>query len=411
MVKKPFKTTSNEEILKLEKLESFIKSQELESFMGLTRDMAHDFNNLLSIIYGNLQLLKTHKDDPLVFNERLNEAEKAVMSACDLTNQIHSLAKGDSSVNEIKTVNMVHDITNKKHSKKTASIKEILIDSTNFDLRGSNIQINLLVDEDLKQVEFDRGQISQVVQNLVINAKQAMPEGGIINIYAENVFSKKIDKIDLSADEYIKITVKDFGIGISDNDISNIFNPSFTTKDQHDGLGLTSCYSIVKQHKGLINVESDKGKGATFRIYLPVSNNKTKEQAKLNPLYEEEKVLIVIDDESIGKVLSRLLENIGFEVDGASNGGEAINKCKNFMSKGNNYKLAILDFTISGEIGGKETVLKLRELDPKLKTIVSSDHSNDQIISEYKKHGFHGCVSKPYKFSVLSEVIHDVINA
>ena len=287
----------------------------------------------------------------------------------------------------------------------------MLKDTAGFALRGSKVKCEFFVPDDLWSVEIDEGQISQVINNLVINANQAMPEGGIIRIYAENMVIEKEDCLPLKEDNYIKIMVKDFGDGISKKDIHKIFDPYFTTKPKGTGLGLSTTYSIIKRHEGYITVESMLGVGTTFFVYLPVSHKRVYSHKDLEniPCKGQGKILFMDDEQDVRDIAGYMLNYIGYKVEFAVDGVEAIELYKKAKESRIPFDAVIMDLTIPGGMGGEEAIKKLRELDPEIKAIVSSGYSNAPIISRFQEYGFSGVIPKPYEVKDLNEVLHKVI--
>ncbi|MBI5047883.1 MAG: response regulator [Deltaproteobacteria bacterium] len=259
-------------------------------------------------------------------------------------------------------------------------------------------------------VEIDAGQINQVLHNLIINAEQAMPDGGVINMRCENIDVDENSLI-LKKGRYVKLSVQDNGIGIPEENVNRIFDPYFTTKEHGSGLGLAISYSIIKKHDGLIAVESKLGKGTTFYIYLPASDKKITKSNKLEEkLYTGKEKILVMDDEAlIRELLNELLSHIGYAVELAKDGSETIEKYRKAVKSGCPFDAVIMDLTIPGGIGGKEAIKQLLEIDPNTKAIVSSGYSNDPIMAEYKNYGFKGVVAKPYDLKKLSDILHNVI--
>jgi CheY-like chemotaxis protein len=302
---------------------------------------------------------------------------------------------------------------------KVASIPELVKEVVNFSLRGSNVRCEFDLPDNLWPVEVDTGQISQVINNLIINASQAMPEGGIIRLCAENIILGSNDNdndndiVLLKEGKYIKISVKDQGIGIPKEHLSKIFDPYFTTKETGSGLGLAISYSIIKKHGGYITIESESGSGTTVYIYLPASE---KDLFRVEHIVDEEnlaagrgKILLMDDQESLRNMVGEMLVYLGYEVVLAREGDEAIELYRKAKESGRDFDAVILDLTVPGGTGGKEAVQKLREIDPGVKAVVSSGYSYDPIMSEYKKYGFIGVVAKPYEVGELSKVLYKVI--
>ena len=370
------------------------KSRNLESIGLLAGGIAHDFNNILTAILGNIALAKMYAKagDPIY--ESLAEAEKAFGRARDLTQQLLTFSKGGAPI------------------KTTASIAELLRDTTTFVLRGSNVRYEFKIAPDLWSARFDTGQISQVINNLVINAKQAMPNGGTVRIAAHNVELAGNEK-ELAPGRYICITVDDEGIGIPREHLQRIFDPYFTTKQKGSGLGLATSYSIVKRHEGQIEVESKPGFGARFSVYLPASSETAPRstESPSAPQLGEGRVLLMDDEETILRVGSALLRRLGYEVTVARNGDEVLHLYRQALAEGRRFDAVVMDLTIPGGMGGKECIVRLHALDPEVRAIVSSGYSNDPVMAEPAKHGFRAVVTKPYQLKELSNTLYAVISA
>lgn len=369
-----------------------LRAQKLESVGVLAGGIAHDFNNLLTAILGNTSLAMMLTDPEQEIFKQLAEIEKAAVRAKDLTQQLLTFSKGGAPL------------------KKTISIAELIKDSAQFALRGSKSACEFSILPDLWPVEADEGQISQVINNLVINAHQAMLGSGTIQVAAENVKIPEKSFLPLKAGEYVKISIKDHGMGIPEENIQRIFDPYFTTKDKGNGFGLSTSYSIVKNHKGHITLESRLGIGTTFYVYLPASPKdvpiKKKEK---RPITGQGKILVMDDEEIIRTVLGKMLGRLGYAVEFARDGEEAVRIYKNAQESGQPFDAAIIDLTIPGAMGGKETIKRLSEIDPGIRAIVSSGYSNDPIMAEFRKYGFCGVVSKPYTIGELSQILYRIL--
>jgi CheY-like chemotaxis protein len=258
--------------------------------------------------------------------------------------------------------------------------------------------------------------MSQVIDNLVINAKQAMPEGGKIRIKAENFILDEDKSLSIPKDKYIKITLQDEGIGVPEEYLPKIFDPYFSTKQEGSGLGLASVYSIIQKHEGHIAVESESGKGTTFSIYLPAIEEKTAEEKKeggkgtKRTPWGEGKILIMDDEKIVRKAVGGMLDRLGYLVEFAENGEEAIAKYKEARKKGDPFHAVILDLTVPGGMGGRKTIEKLLQIDPYVKAIVSSGYSTDPIMANYEKHGFKAVVAKPFDLKELDDTIKKVLS-
>jgi PAS domain S-box-containing protein len=373
--------------------EEFRKMERLESLGVLAGGIAHDFNNLLTGILGNLSLVQMEEGEEL--KNILEEATQASIQAKNLTQQLLTFSKGGEPI------------------KGKACIEDIIRDSAKFTLHGSNVSCEYHFANDLRKVEIDKGQFSQVIDNLVINANQSMPEGGKILIKAENTILDEKNSLPLPKGKYIKITFRDEGIGIPGEYLPKIFDPYFSTKRQGSGLGLATVYSVIQKHGGYITVESKVGKGTSFFIYLPAIEEKEveKEEKKerKKALTGEGKILIMDDEKIVRRAVTGMLKKLGYIVECAENGEEAISKYKEAMNSGGLFDVVILDLTVSDGMGGKKTIEKLLRIDPDVKAIVSSGYSTDPVMANYEKYGFRAVVAKPFDLKELSEAIKKVL--
>lgn len=374
--------------------EELQKTEKLESLGLLAGGIAHDFNNILTSILVSISLSKIYVKNEEKAVIRLNEAEKAVTRAKDLTQQLLTFSRGGAPI------------------RSQASIEGLLKDTAEFSLSGSSVKCDFDISSDLHEVEIDEGQISQVIQNLVMNALQSMPGGGRIRIAAENYTINNGSSLHLSTGKYIKITVKDQGVGIPKEFIGKVFDPFFSTKQKGSGLGLSTAYSIIKNHNGLIMLESELGEGTTFFVYLPASKGNSKKKDFGEQLLGEGKgkILLMDDEEIILDATSDILDEIGYTVGVAKDGSEAIKRYKEALKSSEPYDVVIMDLVIPGAMGGVETIRELLEIDPDVKAVVSSGYSTDPVIANYKKYGFSGAVTKPYKIEDLDRLIRQAIS-
>ncbi len=371
-----------------------IKSQKLESVGLLAGGIAHDFNNILTGIIGNLSLAKIYLNKNEKSYQIIEKAENAGLRARDLTQQLLTFSKGGAPV------------------RKTASIYNVVKDSSEFVLSGSHVQGKIGRSDNLWNVDIDVGQISQVVQNLIINAVQAMPDGGTVHIDLTNKELETRSHHSLKPGKYVCISIRDEGIGIPKEHLTRIFDPYFTTKQEGSGLGLATAFSIIDKHGGLIETRSKLGKGTTFTIWLPASKGRIEQESGNNGKLERGtgKILVMDDDDTICGLASQILTHLGYEVSITHNGKDALERYEQALLAGNRFDLVILDLTIPGGMGGCETVSKLQELDPKVKAIVSSGYSNDPVLSDYQSFGFVDVLSKPYRIESMSAVVSKQIS-
>jgi PAS domain S-box-containing protein len=370
-----------------------IRNQKLESLGILAGGLAHDFNNVLTTIMGNISLAKMDVDRGTSLYEFLEEAEKASQRATNLTQQLLTFAKGGAPVKE------------------TASLSEVLRESTSFSLRGSKVRADFVIPEGLWPVEIDVGQMNQVISNLVINADQAMPDGGVIQIQAENMSIGAGHGLPLEPGEYIRICIRDQGIGIPEKYLSKIFDPYFSTKHKGSGLGLTTVYSIVKKHDGHITVDSEVGVGTAFDIYLPASEKELAETKEVEGevIKGHGRILVMDDEESIRDLARQSLQRLGYEVELAADGKEAIEKYEKAGQSQNPFDAVILDLTIPGGMGGKECIRRLKEIDPGVKAIVASGYADDPVMANFGDYGFTLSVAKPFSIEKLGQGLHHLL--
>lgn len=375
--------------------EERLKTQKLEAIGTLAGGIAHDFNNLLQSIFGYISMAKITLDQKEKSLQMIEEAEKALMISVILTTQLLTFSKGGKPV------------------KKKISLHDIIENSVKFALSGSKVQYRINLDKDLWFVEADEGQIGQVIQNIVLNADQAMPSGEII-ITAKNVQKSMEGCPQLSGEgKYVEISIEDSGVGISEQYLQKIFDPYFTTKEKGSGLGLATSYSIIKNHGGLIDVVSVLDRGTKFSIYLPaIEAVKEVLQSDASSLFDDRKgkILFMDDDESIRNLMREMIKKLGHEVEFAENGTAAIEQYIKAKESGKPFDVVILDLTIRGGMGGKETIERLLTIDSGIKAVISSGYSDDAVISDYHKYGFNAFLIKPYKLKELRDTLNALLN-
>jgi two-component system, cell cycle sensor histidine kinase and response regulator CckA len=373
--------------------EQLLRTQKLEAVGLLAGGLAHDFNNLLQGVFGSISLAKMFSDSGGKAYQMLEGAEIALNQARNLTRQLLTFSKGGEPV------------------KKVISLSPVIQDSVKFSLSGSNVNYQFAMDENLWPVDADEGQISQVIHNIVLNAGDAMPEGGTVRIKASNVLVDRKNILPLKKGKYVLLAIEDSGVGIPANYLSKIFDPYFTTKKKGNGLGLATTFSIIKKHGGIIDVKSEPGKGSTFLIYLPASDTKlpSKKEEGESVVPGKGRILVMDDEEIVTLVVGQMLKSLGYESDFAENGEEAVEKYAAAMKSGEAFDTVILDLTVRGGMGGRETINRLREIDPAVSAIVSSGYSDDPVVANYRDYGFKDILSKPYEIGRLSTVLHALL--
>jgi len=377
-----FSDITEKRLLEAERL----KAQKLESIGTLAGGIAHDFNNLLQGVFGFISLAKLSLDHPEKSQVLLEQAEKALRQSVSLTSQLLTFSKGG------------------KPARKLVDLRPTIENAVKFALSGSRVACELSLSDDLWPVEADEGQIGQVVQNIVLNAEQAMPLGGCVTISARNVPASRAAGLPRpAADGVVEISVRDQGMGIPPERLQRVFDPYFTTKEGGSGLGLATSYSIVKNHDGAIDVRSEPGKGATFTVRLPASSATRGPAAAAaeHPASWTGRVLVMDDEEMVRDVAGALLRALGHEATFAADGAEAIEHYAAAKAAGKPFDVVILDLTIRGGMGGAEAVRKLLKVDPAAKVVVSSGYSDDGVVATFREHGFRAFLKKPYNLDEL----------
>jgi len=374
-----------------------IKIRKLESVGILAGGIAHDFNNILAAILGNINLALFDKDLKDRTKNLLAEAEKASLRAKDLTQQLLTFARGGEPVKE------------------ASSLESIIKDSANFVLHGDKVACRFDIPADLWLVDIDKGQISQVIQNIVLNASHAMPEGGIIKLSCANVSAGEKPLFPLlKKGRLVKIRIEDSGIGIPAKIIEKIFDPYFSTKHDGSGLGLAISQSIISKHGGHISVESSSGVGTTFTLYLPASTQTKAQEDQKFEIYDttssQAKILLMDDEKMVRTVAKAMLIRLGHEVVLSTNGEEAVQLYQEAFGTNKKFDFVIMDLTIPGGMGGKEAVQEILAIDSNAKVIVSSGYSNDPIMANCKDYGFIASIVKPYQLQELAKAISQFID-
>ena len=373
--------------------EERLRASKLESVGLLAGGIAHDFNNFLTAILGNIALARVQMREDKKVAELLIRSETAARQARDLTQQLLTLSRGDWP------------------TKKTSSARELIEECAGFSLRGSNVGCHLDLDPDVALVEIDRGQIGQVLHNLIINADQAMPEGGVIEIRASNVHIKRPDTRPLAPGDYVVVSVRDRGIGIPQQHLDKIFDPYFTTKTRGSGLGLATSYSIVQNHQGFISVDSELGVGTTFSVFLPAapSGAEPEETGECPaPARGTGRILVMDDDPEVRRVTEKMLSFLGYDVTTAEEGRTMVDLYRDAHDGAEPFDAVIMDLTVPGGMGGGEAVAEVLQIQPEAQVIVSSGYSNDPVMGDFAAHGFRAMLKKPFDVNELSYALAKV---
>ncbi len=371
-----------------------LTTSKLESLGTLAGGIAHDMNNVLTVISGNIGLAQleapAHCGNLLAY---LARAGQAAQQAARLSGQLLTFSKGGAPL------------------KKVASVAALLTRAAEFSLYGSNLRAVVEIDDHLGKAEIDAAQIEQVINALMINAREAMPNGGAVAVSAENYRVTAEQALPLAPGRYIRITIADGGGGVAPELATKIFDPYFTTKPSSSGLGLSICYSIVKKHGGFLHLESTSPAGSTFAFYLPITQAKAAYNA-LAPHDDDQqqrnaqqRILVMDDEAAIRELTTQLLSTMGYEVTAVPDGSEAVRLYERATRRGEAFQAVILDATVRGGVGGVETIERLRHLDPDVNAIICSGYSDEAAISEFLSYGFRGALSKPFTRRELAEVL------
>jgi len=373
--------------------EELAKIQKLESLCAFASGIAHEYNNLLTAIIGNLSLAKMYAKPGYEVYDVLTEAEKASVRAKDLTMQLLTFAEGSRPV------------------KKTLYLGEPLKSWVKDALSESRINPDFSIQENLRPVEADEAQIHRVIDAIAKNARQSMPGGGLIRVRAENIDIDASSGLPLKRGAYVLISIEDHGIGIPEKHIQKLFDPFSSADQKSSGRGLASSYSIIKMHEGHITADSKPGVGTTFHIYLPAfQSGIAPSEESMKTYFSGRGTVLVMDDEEIVRlVVSKLLEQCGYEAVLARDGEEMLKKYREALESGKPFDAVILDLVIEGGMGGQEAIKHLLDIDPHAKALISSGYSNAPAMSHYKVFGFKGFLAKPYRLAELGKVLHEVI--
>lgn len=373
--------------------EERVMFSKIESLGILAGGIAHDFNNILTVVLGNINLAMLDLPADFGGQKILAEAEKACFQAQSLARQLLTFAKGGAPI------------------KGPVAVDQLIMESATFACRGSQVRCEFTLPDNLWAIEADAGQINQVFQNLIINAIQAMPGAGTIKIHGENLLIEADSDLPLSAGKFVKISLQDQGSGMPAACLAKIFDPYFTTKPKGSGLGLATAYSIIKDHHGHIIAQSELGVGTSFQVYLPAVERNLISHPEVNmKLFAGKgKVLVMDDEDLVREVVGKMIVYLGYEACLAKTGEEAITMFTEAQRSGHPFDAVILDLTVPGGMGGRETLAKLFEIDPQVKAIASSGYSDDPIMADFHKYGFSAIIPKPYRVMEAGKVLHDSI--
>ncbi len=373
-----------DQIARAAKLEDeLLNARKLESLGVLAGGIAHDFNNLLTAMLGNISLARRINGDEAPTEALLSEAQNACRRAAELTDQLLTFSKGGLPI------------------KSNLGLTELIPETSDFALRGSNVRCELEIASGLWRVHADSGQIGQVIHNLLLNAAQAMPGGGVVRVVCSNSEVTANELAQVEPGPYVVLSVEDHGVGIQKENLQRIFDPYFTTKGDGAGLRLASAYSIVKKHGGAFQVESDPERGTKIRVYLPAltSTADAEEVPDAPPARSFSgagRILVMDDEESIQRAANNILTVFGYEVTLAADGEAAIALFRRAAASSAGFDLVIMDLTVPAGMGGKEATAKLIEIEPDVKVVVSSGYSSDPVMASYREHGFCDVLPKPF---------------
>ena len=372
--------------------EELLRARKLESLGVLAGGIAHDFNNFLTVVQGNIEVAKVQLHPNEAAHQFLDQAASACQRAAFLSSQLLTFAKGGDPIRRV------------------VSIAQLVTDAVHLARTGSAVSIDVNIAEGLWFAEVDPGQIGQVLHNILLNARQAMPGGGTIEVRVENVlFPNSPD----DAAPRVRISIRDYGRGISAEVLRRIFDPYFTTKPGGSGLGLATAYAIVVKHGGHISVESTPGAGTVFTVDLPASLETLLPQTPIVASIQTgtERLLVMDDDETLLILFKAVLTQLGYDVQTARDGAEAIALYEESKAAGMGFDVVVLDLTVTGGVGGMEAAAKLRQLDPSSKLIVSSGYSDAPVMSDFREYGFDAVIPKPWTVPEISYVLRRVLTA
>ncbi len=382
------------------------KARKLESIGVLAGGIAHDYNNLLTAMLGYLTLAESLLPPDVEAQAHLGRARQAAVMAKDLSRKLITFSRGGKPI------------------KKPGSLVPTLEHAVSLALAGSNIASEIQCPDTLWSVEFDEAQISQAIHNIIMNAREAMSRGGTLRVTAENLSIRKQNGHLVGPGDWVRITIEDEGIGIPETLLDKIFDPYFSTKEMGPqkglGLGLAITHSVILNHQGFVFAESEPGRGTALHVYLPAASTRSARRGSRTParaalcVDEKPRVLVMDDDAMVRDITQKMLERSGWDVTLANNGDEAVHMFRHGRDQGHPFHVVILDLTVRGGMGGKETVRRLLEMDPNVKAVVSSGYSDDPVMTDFPGYGFCAAVTKPYSMDDLKKTmanVHHVGNA
>ncbi|HWA87637.1 MAG TPA: ATP-binding protein [Opitutus sp.] len=379
---------------KAERLEAeMVRASKLESLGVLAGGIAHDFNNLLGVILGNVSLVLGSRSLGSEDERFLRQSERAAFRARDLTQQLLTFARGGAPVRSV------------------VEIADVVREATGFALHGTKLRAEFDFPPDLWPAHIDRGQVSQVIHNIVLNACHAMPGGGSLQVGLGNETIATGSSVPLAPGRYLRLEIRDQGTGIKPEHLPRIFDPYFTTKSNGSGLGLATAYSIVKKHSGYIAVDSRVGRGTTFHVWLPAAAAIPEEPGE-KPARAPRlsgRALVMDDEVAVRDMAAAMLRRLGFEVTATNNGDELIGSYTSALAARRPFNVVIVDLTVPGAKGGQEAIAELRKVDPGIRAIVSSGYSNDPVMAAYRDYGFVNRIPKPYRFDQFAEAVASVV--
>jgi PAS domain S-box-containing protein len=369
------------------------KASKIASLGLLAGGIAHDFNNILMSIMGNLSMARVSMSGPPL-DRSLDEAQRACLRARQLTWQLLTFSRGGVPL------------------KRTLSIPRILIEAAGLALRGSNVSCVFDIASNLWAVSADEEQLVQVINNLVVNAQQAMPEGGAIKISAENILEpghRWEHALRVEPGRYIRISVADRGIGIPEQNLGRIFDPYFSTKEKGSGLGLATSYSIVKNHGGYVSVASKPGQGTTLTVNLPASSGEAAVESIDSVVSGASRILVMDDEASVRGLTVNMLKSLGHAVEVVDNGSAAVERYARALKTGQPFDAILLDLIVPCGLGGREALELISEIDPAVKAIMVSGYAQNSETSEFRDYGFKAVIAKPFTLEELKTTLHTVM--